>query len=90
MHKNDPNSYHCRVCGLSRGYEPWGEDGNTPIFEICNCCGAEFGYHDFNLEATKSYRKTWLERKNKWFEPKKMPLNWSLEEQLKKIPIAFK
>lgn len=88
MHKKDPEAYHCRVCGLNRGYEPWGEDGNTPCFDICSCCGVEFGYEDCNLEATRSYRKTWLKR-NKWFKPKKMSIDWCLEEQLKYIPKGY-
>lgn len=40
----ETNSFYCRVCGLYLGYQPWGEDGKTPSYEICPCCGVEFGY----------------------------------------------
>ena len=90
MHKNNQDSYRCRVCGLARESKPWGDDGNTPSFEICSCCGVEFGYQDCNAEYVKKYRKVWLERKNKWFCPKEMPIDWSLEEQMKNIPTAYK
>lgn len=90
MHKNNQGSYCCRVCGLARESEPWGADGNTPSFEICSCCGVEFGYQDCTPEYVKKYRKSWFDRKNKWFSPKEMPLDWSLETQMENIPEAFK
>jgi hypothetical protein len=31
------------VCGLEQGELPWGADGATPSFAICDCCGVEFG-----------------------------------------------
>lgn len=37
---------HCRVCGLLQYQPPWGKDGYTPGFEICDCCGIEFSYED--------------------------------------------
>ena len=39
MHKNEDEAYRCRVCGLNQDFKPWGEDGKTPAFEICGCCG---------------------------------------------------
>jgi hypothetical protein len=54
-----PN-YYCRVCGLIQDDPPWGNDNNTPSFNICSCCGVEFGYEDATLNAIKNYRTTWL------------------------------
>ena len=32
----------CRVCGYcDEELFPWGEDGETPTFEICPCCNVE-------------------------------------------------
>jgi hypothetical protein len=55
MHNN--STYYCRVCGLKYTEPPWGEDGKTSTFNICICCGAEFGYHDFTIKGVKEYRK---------------------------------
>lgn len=37
-------STSCPVCGYDAGYPPWGEDGRLPTFDICACCGTEWGY----------------------------------------------
>ena len=34
---------YCRICGYRLGFEPWGDDEKTPTYEICPCCGVEFG-----------------------------------------------
>jgi hypothetical protein len=88
MLKNE-EYYRCRVCGLQQDDLPWGEDGETPSFNICPCCGTEFGYEDFTLEATRAQRERWLSTGAKWFKPKEKPEGWNLDEQLKKIPQHF-
>ncbi len=41
------NPLHCcRVCGLDHEYFIWGSEGHLPTFDICECCGVEFGYGD--------------------------------------------
>lgn len=51
----------CRVCGYyDKELLPWGEDGETPTFEICPCCNVEFGYEDVQLSSIKSYREKWM------------------------------
>lgn len=83
-------SLHCRVCGL-RQLEPLrGDDGNCPNYEICDCCGVEFGHGDETFVAAKRYRETWLAGGAVWFRPKEKPLDWQLESQLEQIPQAFK
>jgi hypothetical protein len=81
--------YVCRVCGLQQDELPWGEDGNTPSFNICDCCGTEFGYHDATLTAIKNTRSKWIAQGTKWFNPKAKPEIWVLKEQLQKIPLVF-
>jgi hypothetical protein len=81
----------CRVCGLySDDFYPWGEDGNTASFEICFCCGTQFGYEDNNINATRANREKWIKNGAKWFNPKYKPENWSLEDQLKNIPEEYR
>jgi hypothetical protein len=42
-----PNPLHvCRVCGYDMGYPIWDDDGLGPTFDICACCGCEFGFND--------------------------------------------
>ena len=32
----------CPVCGYPLSdYNPWGDDGKTPTYDICPCCGVE-------------------------------------------------
>lgn len=86
------NNKYCRVCGLFQGenYYPWGKDGNSPTFDNCLCCGAEFGFHDCFPEAAREFREKWLKNGGKWCFPKYEPNNWSLEEQMKNIPLEYK
>lgn len=82
-------THNCRVCGLYIDDKPWGEDGESPTYEICPCCNVEFGYEDNTLESTLKYRSDWLKNGANWFEKKRKPENWNLGEQLKNIPKNF-
>jgi hypothetical protein len=83
------NEHNCRVCGLYIDDLPWGEDGNCPTYEICSCCGVEFGNEDYTIEATKQYRAKWINKGMNWFEPSEKPENWDKDEQFKNIPQEF-
>ena len=73
---------YCKVCGCQLDYLPWGEDGKTPSFDICPCCGVEFGNEDYTEESIKKYREKWINGGAHWFDTKLRPSNWSLQEQL--------
>lgn len=75
--------YYCHVCGLEQEEAPWGEDGNTPSFDLCMCCGIQFGYEDIVYEVIERYRENWIENGAEWFQPKFKPQEWDLNEQLK-------
>jgi hypothetical protein len=87
MHNNDYSveQHYCRVCGLYQDETPWGEDGKTPTFNICDCCGTEFGYHDATPSAIKQSRKKWIEGGSKWFDLSCEPQDWNLNQQLQNI-----
>lgn len=72
----------CRVCGYELSFSPWGEDGMSPSYEICPCCGAEFGCDDYTPESTMAYRDKWINSGAEWFDQDMMPDNWCLEKQL--------
>lgn len=84
----ETNSYYCPICGLPLGdFAPWGKDDKTPTYDICPCCGVEWGNEDYTLESRTEYRNKWLADGAKWFEPSKKPVNWNVEEQLKNIKL---
>jgi hypothetical protein len=83
-------NFACRVCGLLNEVPPWGADGKTPAFEICVCCGVEYGYEDWTVEGTKKYRQAWLGSGASWNMPRFKPNGWNLEEQLANIPPQFR
>jgi hypothetical protein len=83
------NRHNCRVCGYYIGDLPWGKDGNCPTYEICPCCGVEFGNEDCTKEFTKQYREKWINEGAKWFAPEEKPKNWNKEEQFINIPQEF-
>ena len=87
---NNNENMACRVCGLTQLEPPWGNDGKSPNFEICYCCGVEFGYEDRTFNSINNYRKKWLEKGSPWFYSKEKPENWNLQDQLGNIPDNFK
>lgn len=78
--------YYCKVCGLRQADPPWGEKGDTPNYEICSCCGVEFGNEDYSKESTVAYREKWIKGGAKWFEESQKPNDWDLNKQLSEIP----
>lgn len=80
----------CRICGLYSEDKPWGEDGHCPTYDICPCCGCEFGYEDCTFESAINYRKQWIENGVKWFDLKYKPEDWDLEKQMQNIPDKYK
>lgn len=85
---SDDERWYCRVCGLRQDSRPWGEDGKTPSFEVCDCCGVEFGYEDSSPKAADAYRQAWLARGAPWFHDAAKPPGWALEKQLSAMGIS--
>lgn len=83
------DKFRCRVCGYLSGTPPWGDDGKCPTYEICPCCGVEYGYEDSSVIGVKRYREQWVASGGKWQDAKEKPENWSLENQLKRAPEGF-
>jgi hypothetical protein len=81
----------CRVCGFDNGFLVWGNDGKTPSYEICPCCGCEFGFDDDGHASTdpKHYRKEWIDSGTKWNVSRNKPKNWNFKEQMKNIPKKY-
>jgi hypothetical protein len=81
---------NCRVCGLQLIEPPWGDDDQTPSWDICSCCGTEFGYEDCTVSSVKKRREEWLALGAKWADKKMKPTNWTFEIQAAGIPFAYK
>ena len=64
---------------------PWGEDGKTASFEICDCSGVEFGYEDCTVSGVLNARRRWLDSGATWSVPKSKPNEWNLESSLSQI-----
>lgn len=61
-----------------------------PTFEICSCCGVEFGYEDIAIAGIVGFRSAWIARGKEWFRTDKKPKGWSWERQKERIPDVFK
>ena len=78
--------YVCPVCGYDGLEESAYDKTGEPSFEICSCCGFEFGFDDFSEHKTfEQYREEWIKNGAKWLNINEKPKNWILEEQLKNI-----
>ena len=82
--------HNCRIWGFLNETLPWGDNGNCPTYEICPCCGVEFGNEDYTLDSVIKYRNKWKNDGYAWFDISEKPKQWLIEEQLKNIPKKYK
>ena len=83
MKKLDPKL--CRVCGLEHTGFTWGFDGAKPSFEICACCGVEFGNDDSTHEGVRRAREKWMKSGYLWADPTRKPYGWQPDEQVARL-----
>ncbi|MBP3950319.1 hypothetical protein [Bacillus suaedae] len=76
----------CPVCGFDQLAEAPYDKDNNPSYEICDCCGFEFGYDDDSEGKTfEEYRKEWISNGCQWFNEDKKPQEWDVERQLSNL-----
>lgn len=80
MQHCNTKEYFCRACGYEQDEATW--EYGFASFELCMCCGIQFGYEDIQYEVVKKYRENWLNNGAKWIHPQFKPQNWNLKEQL--------
>jgi hypothetical protein len=81
----------CPVCGFAPLLEePWPE--NRPSYEICPCCGTEFGNEDFSLDPRKratrhrDLREQWMSGGMNWWSTNRLPPHdWNPLAQLRSL-----
>ena len=65
---------------------PYGVRYGLPSYEVCACCGFEFGNDDDPGTAAPAtfdqYRNEWIEGGCEWFDPSKKPADWDAKSQL--------
>ena len=76
----------CPVCGYDDLSEPPYDKYNEPSYEICPCCGFEFGYDDFYKHYTfKDFREKWIKEGAKLFNKERFSRNWNESEMIKQL-----
>lgn len=84
----DNQRYVCPVCGYEGLDEPPKSEDDSHSYEICPCCGFEFGFDDESEgHSYQSYRRNWVVEGARWFIEEKRPENWNLKDQLRKIGV---
>ena len=81
--------YICRDCGSEYKSPTWDSE-NGASFNICNCCGVEFGIQDSSYKGVIDYRNEWTLNGFQWIYKQFKPIDWNIEEQLKNIPDIWK
>lgn len=71
---------------------PYSQYFGMPSYEVCSCCGFEFGNDDEpgtrEPDTFQSYLAEWVANGAVWFSPEKRPVGWSLDRQLQKAGIS--
>lgn len=79
----------CPICGFDGLEEPY----QLGSFDICPCCGIEFGYEDsvpraeYLPERWAHLRNKWKEKGYRWSFEEYKPQNWNLNDQLKNLEL---
>lgn len=59
-----------------------------PSFDICPCCGVEWGYEDATPTAIMSYRNAWVASGAQWYDASIVSDGLSTVERLKRLDKA--
>ena len=75
--------YICPVCGFDALKEPPYDRQGASSYEICPCCGFEFGFDGADNQIVfTDFRRLWIKNGAQWFMPKLKPKDWDLQRQL--------
>ena len=83
--------YLCPICGFPDLDEPaYDLLTGDPTFEICPCCGHEYGYGDpTTLTGKENFLRKWIGMGTPWSTPDLRPPNWDARLQLKEIGVDY-
>jgi hypothetical protein len=75
----------CPVCGYNEFDEPPYDEYGYPSYNICSCCGFEFGFDDDSKKYTfEAYRQEWISIGYPYFGENK-PKDWNSEKAKKQM-----
>jgi hypothetical protein len=75
----------CPVCGYDDLDEPAFDDDGVPSFDICDCCGTQFGYDDARTPHSV-LREKWVAKGMLWHSRViTAPPDWDPVEQLRRL-----
>jgi hypothetical protein len=57
--------------------------------DFCDCCGLEFRREKGSLDVIRKYRSDWLQHPMLWQNPKAMPKDWKIEDQMEHISAEY-
>lgn len=78
--------YTCPICGYNKLVEPPYDEYECPSYEICACCGFEYGFHDdFEGYTFEKYREEWLNNGAPFRRKKDEPIGWSMDMAKKQL-----
>ena len=79
--------FFCPVCGFDGlGEPPYSQSGDG-LYEICPCCGFQFGVTDDNQGISfHEWREAWIDRGMSWTSPgRTAPKGWDPLAQLRDL-----
>lgn len=85
---NPKNKYICPVCNFDGLDEPPYNSCGSGSYEICPCCGFEFGLDDFGYDSYEKahavWRKKWIDNGCIWWssQENRKPKDWDPIKQL--------
>jgi hypothetical protein len=79
--------HRCPVCAWPKLAEPARSASGGASFEICPCCGFEFGVSDDDAGMSYAeWRERWIRDGMKWWSPSHpAPARWSAKRQLARL-----
>ena len=80
-------NYICLICGFNKLREAPFDKYSCGSYEICHCCGCEFGYDIMHLDNEKlvKLRESWINNGMIFKTKEKIPLDWNANEQIKNL-----
>ncbi len=83
-------THYCPVCGFDKLAEPARNKTGGASFEICSCCGFQFGVTDDDKGISyDNYRQEWIEKGMPWSSSgQKAPKAWNAQTQLANLALC--
>lgn len=80
-------TFICPVCGYDGLYSPPRSSSGGASYEICPCCGFQFGVSDDDEGFTyDQWRKRWVDNGMDWYSSSRpKPNGWDPKQQLQRI-----